>query len=62
MAYGCRMMNKECDACGACEEKPVLTDLYGASIYKGENYYFIDGEIVSKDNLWKWAEVFEEEA
>lgn len=60
MAYQCKMMSKECDGCGACEEKPVMEDDYGTPIYEGDRYYDIDGEIVCRENLWKWAEEYEQ--
>ena len=55
-------MNKECDGCGMCNEDKCIIDCFGDSIYSGEFYYDIFGEIVAKDNLYKWAESFEREA
>ncbi len=57
MAYMCkRITGKECDACGECEEQPVLEDIYGDPIYAGEKYYYFGGDVVAWDNLRKWAD------
>lgn len=56
MAYMCkRITGKECDACGECEEQPILEDIYGDPIYAGDKYYYFGGEVVAWDNLLEWA-------
>lgn len=63
MAYMCKIMSgKECDACGECEEQPVMEDVYGEEIYRGDKYYSIGGEVVAWDSLRKWMERYVEVA
>lgn len=60
MAYGCRECDGSmiCKGCSYFEDKPMLEDYLGDGIYDGDEYYDIDGEIICKDNLERWAKEF----
>ncbi len=38
MAYMCKLMNKECDACGVCQEDPPECPVCGETCYE-ETYH-----------------------
>ena len=55
MAYKCVLGRAECDGCGECEERPAKYDIYSDPIYKGEEYYEIEGDVIHNDNIMEYV-------
>ena len=50
MGYMYIYQNKDCDACGACEQQPIFNcDQCDAPIYEGDLYYEIDNEVYCEE-------------
>lgn len=61
MAFTCIHGGKPCDGCGRCEPQPKLVgycEHCKEAVYRYEDYYDIDGELVHEDCLTDWAKKY----
>lgn len=56
----CYHMTKECDGCMKCQEpKQVLTADDGSPIYAGDEYFDIEGFILTEEGIQKYKKTAE---